>query len=167
VLRAGPSTGEIAFLSIGGAGDLRYHGRDNIAVDKLGRPLPMLGRYTTGKARIIESERPRIWPEGIHVLPAAEVETHVLAWAGARPWDRDPQDIRITFDTAEGRGEIIDDEKQVGGYIRAAPRRSRFDEAGWNLDTMEPKSGRYPGQREDFIQQPTTVRDREMRGEAR
>jgi hypothetical protein len=36
VLRAGPSTrNDIAFLSIGGAGDLRYHGRDNLAVGRL------------------------------------------------------------------------------------------------------------------------------------
>jgi hypothetical protein len=28
---------------------------------------------------------------------------------------------------------------------------------------MEPKSGRYPGQRDDFVAQPTTSRDLEMR----
>lgn len=164
VLRGGPDTrADMAFLAIGGAGDLRYHGRDNIAVDFSGKPLPMLGRYTAGPARIIESDRALVWPEGLDVMPAREVEKHVLASAGARPWDRDAHDIRITFDVAEGRGEIIDDEKEVGGYLKVQPTRARFVEAEWNLDTMEPKSGRYPGQKEDYVQQPTTARDREMR----
>ncbi len=164
VLRAGPSTrSDIAFLAIGGVGDLSYHGRDNVAVDRLGRPLPMVGRYTTSAARIVERDAPPVWPEGLAVLPAAEVETHVLALAGARPWDRDADDIRITFDVAEGRGEIIDDEKQVGGFAKVAPTRAPFVAAEWNLETMEPKSGRYPGQRDDYVQQPTTTRDRQMR----
>src|SRR5438105_2792709 len=63
VLRGGFSTREdVAFLSIGGVGDLRYHGRDNLAVDRQGRPLPMFGRYTTSPARIIQLPRPEIWP---------------------------------------------------------------------------------------------------------
>jgi hypothetical protein len=167
VLRGGFSTREdVAFLTIGGVGDLRYHGRDNIAVDRTGRPLPMLGRYTTSPARIVEVDRPVVWPEGLDVLPADQVETHVLRFAGARPWDRDAHDIRVIFDVAEGRGEIIDDEREVGGYPEVEPVRAPFVEADWNLDTMEPRSGRYPGQR-DFIQQPTTARDQEMRQERR
>jgi len=69
----------------------------------------------------------------------------------------------VTFDVAEGRGHIIDDEREVGGYPQVEPTRAPFVEAEWNLDTMEPRSGRYPGQRDDFIQQPTTARDRQMR----
>jgi hypothetical protein len=164
VLRAGFSTRpDIAFLTIGGVGDLRYHGRDNIAVDRQGRPLPMFGRYTTAPARIIEVARPVVWPQGLAVLPAAQVETHVLRFAGARPWDRDPHDIRVIFDVAEGRGEIIDSEVEVGGYPVVEPTGAPFVEAEWDLATMEPRSGRYPGQRDDFIQQPTTARDAEMR----
>ena len=164
VMRGGPDTREdIAFLAIGGAGDLRYHGRDNIAVDRMGRPVPMTGRYATGKARILESKAPPLWPPGLDVIAADEIETHVLAWAGARPWDRDHQEIRITFDVAEGRGEIIDDEKEVGGFQKVAPSRAPFREAEWYLATMEPKSGRYPGQKDGFVQQPATARDREMR----
>lgn len=164
VLRGGFSTrDDIAFLTIGGVGDLRYHGRDNIAVDRQGRPLPMFGRYTTSPARIIEVARPIVWPAGLAVLPAGQVETHVLRFAGARPWDRDPHDIRVIFDVAEGRGHVIDDESEVGGYPAVEPTRAPFVEADWNLDTMEPRSGRYPGQRDDFIQQPTTARDAEMR----
>ena len=168
VLRGGPDTPfDLPFLSIGGAGDLRVHGRDNIAVDQHGKALPMLGRYTTGPARIIESPAVVAWPQGLDVLPAAEVEKHVLAFAGARPWDRDHHDIRITFDVAEGRGEIIDDEKQVGGFRTVKPTRAPFRETEWNLATMEPKSGRYPGQKDHFVQQPGTPRDRQMRQEPR
>jgi pectate lyase len=164
VLRGGFSTrADIAFLTIGGVGDLRYHGRDNVAVDRQGRPLAMFGRYTTSAARIIEIPRPDIWPRGLAVLPAAQVETHVLRFAGARPWDRDPHDIRVLFDVVEGRGEIIDSEAEVGGYPQVAPTRAPFVEAEWDLATMEPRSGRYPGQRDDFTPQPTTARDAEMR----
>jgi hypothetical protein len=168
VLRAGFSTrDDIAFLTIGGVGDLRYHGRDNIAVGRLGKPLPMTGRYTTGTAKIIEADQPVVWPQGIDVLPATQVETHVLRFAGARPWDRDTHDIRVIFDVAEGRGKIIDDEREVSGYPKQEPTQARFVEAEWNLDTMEPKSGRYPGQKDDFIQQPTTSRDLQMRGDSK
>jgi hypothetical protein len=164
VLRGGFSTREdVAFLTIGGVGDLRYHGRDNLAVDRQGRPLPMFGRYTTSPARIIQVARPVIWPAGLPVLPANQVETHVLRNAGARPWDRDAHDIRVTFDVVEGRGEIIDNETQVGGYPRVEPTRAPFVEADWDLTTMEPRSGRYPGQRDAAVQQPTTARDTEMR----
>jgi hypothetical protein len=168
VLRGGFSTrDDVAFLTIGGVGDLRYYGRDNIAVNRIGRALPMFGRYTTSSARIVPVNRPVVWPAGLAVLPANQVETHVLRFAGARPWDRDPHDIRVIFDVAEGRGEIIDDEREVGGFPQVAPVRAPFVEAEWDLATMEPRSGRYPGQRDDFIQQPTTARDRDMRGDPR
>lgn len=164
VLRAGFSTrDDIAFLSIGGVGDLRYYGRDNIAVGRLGEPLPTFGRYTTSPAKIIETDEPPVWPEGLDVLPANQVETHVLRYAGARPWDRDAHDIRVVFDVAEGRGLIIDSEEEVGGYPKVEPTRAPFVAAEWNLDTMAPKSGRYPGQTDDFVQQPTSTRDRLMR----
>jgi pectate lyase len=167
VLRGGFSTRpDIAFLSIGGVGDLDYYGHDNVAVDRQGRPLPMFGRYTTSAARIIELPRPQIWPRGLDVLPANQVETHVLRNAGARPWDRDAHDIRIIFDVVEGRGEIIDNESQVGGYPHDAATSAPFVEAEWDLATMEPRLGRYPGQH-DEAQQPTTARDTQMRREGR
>ncbi len=125
--------------------------------------MPMLGRYTTGPAKVIEAASPQVWPQDLDVLPASEVEKHVLAFAGARPWDRDAHEIRITFDVAEARGEIIDDEKVVGGFQKVTPTRAPFREAEWDLATMVPKSGRYPGQKDDYIQQPTSARDREMR----
>ncbi len=140
VLRAGPSTeSPLAFLMIGGHGDLEYYGRDNLAVDRIGEPLPMLGRYATGSARIIEAAEPPVWWEGLEVLPATEVERVVLENAGARPWDRDPHDVRVLANVAEGRGEIIDSEAEVGGYPDPEATRRAFDPADWHLDTMMPK----------------------------
>jgi hypothetical protein len=163
VLRAGFSTrSDVAFLTIGGVGDLRYYGRDNVAVDRLGKPLPMFGRYTTSAARIVEVRHPDTWPEDLQLLASDQVETEVLRNAGARPWDRDEQDLRVAFDVAEGRGEIIDNETQVGGYPKLEPTRAPFVEADWDLAVMEPRSGRYPGQSDERIQQPQTPRGQVM-----
>jgi hypothetical protein len=141
VLRAGPSTPpDLAFFMLGGYGDVQLHLRDNIAVDRLGRPLPMLGRYTTSPARILEVGRPPTWPAGLAPLRASEVQRTVLATAGARPWDRDGHDVRVIADVAEGRGRIIDSEQEVRGYPSYPETRKAFDPALWNLDTMEPLS---------------------------
>ena len=155
VFRAGFSTlPDTTLLSIGGAGDLDYYGRDNIAVGRTGEPRKMFGRYTTTSATIIQVKQPPVWPAGLQVLPANQVETYVLRNAGARPWDRDADDLRVTFDVAEGRGKIIDDENQVGGFRPQKVVHAPFVESEWNLDTMEPKSGHYPGEHPDTIQQP-------------
>ncbi|HET9510533.1 MAG TPA: pectate lyase [Sphingomonas sp.] len=164
VYRGGPSTeGRVPFLMLGGDGDLRYHARDNVAVDKYGEPLPMFGRYGDTKARLIEVAKPVVWVPGLPVLASKDVETHVLANAGARPWDRDADDIRVFFFVAEGRGAVINDEKDVSAYPAFKPTRAPFVEADWNLDTMEPKSGRYPGQTRDVPQEHLSARDAAMR----
>lgn len=167
VLRGGVSTAPgLPFLTLGGDGDLDYHGKDNIAVDRFGVALPMFGRYGETRAKLNDLPAPPVWWPGTQVLPARDVETHVLGHAGARPWDRDADDLRVLFFVAEGRGEIIDDEKQVGGYPKMAQTRAPFVEADWNLDTMEPKSGRYPGQKAEIAEH-LSDRDKMMRqGEA-
>jgi len=139
VLRAGPSTPTpSAFLMIGGDGNLDYYGADNVALDRIGQPLPMLGRYTTSSARIIESAKPLDWPAGLQALPSNQVEQYVLANAGARPWDRDHHDVRVLADVAEGRGRIIDRESEVGGYPQQEITRREFNPADWNLHDMTP-----------------------------
>jgi hypothetical protein len=148
VMRGGPSTDErLPFLMLGGDGDLEYYGKDNFAVDKFGEALPMFGRYGETRAKLVEMPSPVSWPAGIAVMPAREVETHLLARAGARPWDRDEDDTRVLFFIAEGRGRIIDDEKEVSAYPVQKETRAPFVEADWDLATMEPKSGLYPGQK--------------------
>ncbi|MBL8642484.1 MAG: hypothetical protein JNK21_01015 [Rhodospirillaceae bacterium] len=139
VLRAGHSTpANVAFLTIGGYGDLEFYGADNIALDQIGRPMPMLGRYTTSPAKIVEVTSPPLWPTDLKPMPAAEVQKHVLAQAGARPWDRDYNDIRVTADVGEARGKIIDGENEVHGYPKQAESRRAFDPRLWDLNTMTP-----------------------------
>lgn len=163
VLRGGVSTAPgMPFLTLGGDGDLDYHGKDNIAVDRFGVALPMFGRYGETRAKINELATPPIWWPGTQLLPVRDVETHVLSHAGARPWDRDADDLRVLFFVAEGRGEIIDDERQVGGYPKMAQTRAPFVAADWNLDTMEPRSGRYPGQTGEIAEH-LSDRDKMMR----
>jgi len=147
VMRGGPSTAEgLPFMMLGGDGDVEYYGKDNVAVDKHGNALPMFGRYGYTKAKLIEVAQPPSWPAGLDVLPSIEVETHVMARVGARPWDRDDDDNRVLFFIPEGRGQIINDEKDVSAYPAPMATRAPFVQADWDLDTMEPRSGRYPGQ---------------------
>jgi pectate lyase len=138
VMRAGPSTQELAFFMAGGSGDVRVFADDNLAVDRLGRPLPQQGRYTTTPMQLIEMESAPALPFGVELLGSEQVQDAVMAQAGARPWDRDDIDRRILADTAEGRGKIIDSENEVGGYPKHAPTRQAFIPADWDLDTMEP-----------------------------
>ena len=146
VLRGGNSTDAgLPFLTIGGDGDVAYYGRDNRAVDRFGKPLPMLGRYGETKARILPAKAPLASLAGYAILPSGEVETSVL------------------FFVAEGCGEIIDDEHQVGpGYPHPAETRASFVEGDWNIAAMSPKSGRYPGQKEG-AQEKLSPRDKAMR----
>ena len=140
VLRAGPSTvKDIALFEIGGSGDIELYAQDNIAVDRIGNPLPMIGRYTTAPAKVIEAKAPPALPVGVKVLSAAQVQDAVIDDAGARPWDRDHDDARIVADTIEGRGRIIDSQKDVNGYPQVKEAHQPFDPADWDLDTMTSK----------------------------
>ncbi len=138
VMRAGISTEELAFFTVGGSGDVDVFFDDNLALDRIGRPLPMEGRYTTAPVEVKPMARAPELPFGVELLPSAQVQDAVIATAGARPWDRDDTDRRILADTIEGRGTIIDSQDQVGGYPAHAPTRQAFVAADWDLDTMEP-----------------------------
>lgn len=166
VMRGGNDTDEgLPFLMLGGDGDLQYYGKDNIAVDRHGNPLPEFGRYGETRAEMIRAKAPLAPVAGYDILPTRDVETSVLATAGARPWARDAEEIRILFFVAEGRGDIIDDEKEVSAYPKVeAPVRAPFVEAEWNLATMEPKSGRYPAQTAPMPQEHLSARDLDSRG---
>jgi hypothetical protein len=163
VLRGGNDTDPgLPFLMLGGVGDLAYYGRDNRAVDRHGNPLPPFGRYGETGARLIEADAPLASLEGYEVMPSIEVETALLATAGARPWDRGADEIRVLFFIAEGRGEVLDSEDEVGGYPMIEPTSVPFREAEWDLDTLTPKSGLYPGQKPG-AQEHLSPRDRAMR----
>jgi hypothetical protein len=141
VMRAGPSTVlPIAFLEIGGYGDLEFYGKDNLAVDKIGQPLPMFGRYTTSPAKIIEMDKPMLWPQGLEPMASADVQRSVLSHAGARPWDRDYDDVRLIADVAEGRGEIVNSQDDLHGYPQMKETHRPFNPADWDLRYMTPKN---------------------------
>jgi pectate lyase len=139
VLRAGPSTEPLAFFMFGGSGDVRVHLDDNLAVDRIGEPLPLVGRYSTSRAAMIPVRAAPALPPGVRLLAAADVQDAVLANAGARPWDRDDVDRRILANVVEGRGAIIDHEREVGGYPVVPEVRAPFIEADWDMATMAPK----------------------------
>jgi hypothetical protein len=140
VLREGMSTpDQLAFLEIGGYGDLEYYGHDNIAVDRIGRPIPMLGSYTNSTARIIEVDHPPVWPQGLTPMPASEVQKSIQRNVGARPWDRDVDDVLLIADVAEGRGVIINSQDDLHGYPKQKPTSRPFNADDWNLDDMTPR----------------------------
>jgi pectate lyase len=142
VLRAGPSTPpDVALFSFGGSGDIELFLADNIAVDRLGRPLAETGRYSTARAAIVRVKQAPVLPAGLAPMPAAAVQDFVVRNAGARPWDRDATDRRIVADVIEGRGSMIDSEQDAEGYPSLAPTRQAFDEAAWDLRTMEKRQG--------------------------
>ena len=163
VMRGGNSTDpDLPFLMLGGVGDLAYYGRDNVAVDRHGTKLPDFGRYGDTAAKLIPADQPLASLDGYDIMPSSEVETTLLATAGARPWDRGAEEVRILFYIAEGRGHVIDSEEEVGGYPEIEPTRAPFVEANWDLKTMTPKAGLYPGQKAG-AQEHLSPRDREMR----
>lgn len=167
IMRGGNDTDQgLPFLMLGGDGDLEYYGRDNLAVDRHGNAMPQFGRYGETRARLITARRPLASIAGYHILPARDVETTVLAEAGARPWDRSADDIRILFFVAEGRGDIIDDEREVSEYPHPQPTAAPFVEGDWDLTTMTPRAGRYPGQTTaPTAQEHLSVRDLRTRGQ--
>ncbi len=163
VMRGGNSTDPgLPFLMIGGVGDLLYYGQDNIAVDRHGNELPMFGRYGVTSAEIIVQDDPLHDLSPYEILPAEEVETELLATAGARPWDRSEMETRVLFYIAEGRGEVIDSEDEVGGYPEFESSSAPFRTDEWDMSALTPLSGIWPGQREG-AQEFLSPRDRLMR----
>lgn len=141
VMRGGLSTKKgLPLMSLGGDGDLAYFEKDNIAVDQFGAALPMLGRYGQTRAQLLLKDAPIDWPDGLLAMPAKEVETELLRFAGARPWDRDADDIRILYFIAEGRGTIINDEREVSHYPKSTTTQAVFNEESWDLNNGMPKT---------------------------
>jgi hypothetical protein len=141
VLRAGISTPpNLAMIEIGGDGDLELYAKDNIAVDQIGRPIPLLGRYTTSPAKFIFTKTPPVTPPYVTPIPAEAVQRTILHNAGARIWDRDRDDFRLIADVAEGRGYIIASQDDIHGYPAPVPTSKPFNPDDWNLFDMTPKA---------------------------
>lgn len=143
VLRHGPDTrAGTPLLALGGHGDLELHLYDNQAQDANGLPVPLTGRYTASHARLLTAPEPPYLPPGLVAHPARSLERHLPLAVGARPWARDPVDFKLLSDVAEGRGEIINSERDHPlGRLVVAPTQREFVDTDWNLDTMRPKAG--------------------------
>lgn len=131
VLQPGPSTlKHIALLRVSG-GTWRVLLDDNVllrSAQLVETPLPGI---------TLACEMPFSVP-AFQVLPGEKVREHVLANAGAQPWQRDPIDARIIEEARAGKGAIIDDQSQVGGYPTYRETRRAFKPANFTPDTLEP-----------------------------
>lgn len=140
VMKAGPSTHVgLPLIMIAGIGDLSLFLRDNHAIDRWGEPVPVLGHYTTNDTKFLPRTAAHFDWAGLSIASTGRLEAELLATAGARPWDRDGHDVRVLADLAEGRGEIIDSQSQVGGYPDLEASRQDFMPDLWDLRTMLPK----------------------------
>ncbi|WP_298332611.1 pectate lyase [Asticcacaulis sp.] len=142
VMRGGVNTRPtLGLLKFGGAGDLDLHAADNMATYADGRPAPMIAYYQARsdgyedngpyrpKAWIRAVPKESLWPQGLTLRPAADIEAHVYRHIGARPWARDPIDARIVAEAQAGRGRIIDSESDVGGYPQRTATKRPFHES--------------------------------------
>ncbi|MDC7683546.1 pectate lyase [Asticcacaulis sp. BYS171W] len=140
VLRGGVDTPkDTPLLLFGGQGDLMLHATDNIATRADGSAIASIGYYQarpdgyfdTGpyvaQAYIRSMPKEALWPTGLVVRPAAQVEASVYKNVGSRPWARDPIDARIIADAKSGRGKLIDSEAEVGGYPQRTATRRTFN----------------------------------------
>ncbi len=63
---------------------------------------------------------------GITVRPSSGIEADVLAWAGARPLDRDAVDLRVVAQVAGRTGTYIASQNTVGGWPTLAVNTAAF-----------------------------------------
>jgi hypothetical protein len=120
VLLHGPSTP--ATLALVGSNSFgSAYLEDNLAFDVLHAPAVLVAPTVTALA-----EKPS-WPKDLTPLPAAEVQAHVLANAGARPKERDAVDQRIVAEVLSGSGGLIDGQEEVGGYPSAVATQRALD----------------------------------------
>ena len=89
-------------------GEGEVYAEDNVQSDDA--DVPMIGEGITQL-----DSRPH-WPEALTAVSSAEVPSHNLENAGARPTDRTEHDERIVANVRNGEGGVIDHQDEVGGY---------------------------------------------------
>ncbi|GEM_PF-2985740 len=130
--KIGPNTKDALFFLHDG-GDIALHWKDNRTIGKSISSSRIIKSVSGGKLSLISSPKSDAWHSSIQKLGAQNAESHVLANAGARPWDRDQVDIRIINGVKNGTIKNIDSQNQVGGYPSATPTYRKFDPSEWNL----------------------------------
>jgi hypothetical protein len=137
VFAHGPDTEpQVPLLFASGVGSCEVYLGGNIASDRQGKPVPLLG----GASQLfLVREQPPLWPSQLEPLDASKVPAHVGQHAGARPWDRDAVDARLVREARVAGGKIIDSELAGGGYPSPAPTRQAFDPNAWDLECWSPQ----------------------------
>lgn len=59
---------------------------------------------------------PPIWNPAVKIYPARKIEALLMQHAGARPRERDPIDRRIVEEVFMRTGQIINSQKEIGGW---------------------------------------------------
>jgi hypothetical protein len=114
---------EAEYFLDGHNGTAMAYMENNIIKDRNGNNLKMAnteGEFTGGASgpdgAITLLDSAPTWPSGMEPLPAEEALYEVLRTVGPQPGRRTSHNARIVRDVANGTGEIIDSEKEVGGY---------------------------------------------------
>ena len=84
---------------------------DNIILDQEGNDLQI---YDPDEHVLLDT--PPLWPGGFEAMPAHESLYENLRTVGSRPGNRDVHNSRIVLTVANGDGEVIDSQDEVGGY---------------------------------------------------
>jgi hypothetical protein len=147
VMQYGPDTQpDRPLVMIGGDGELELFMNDNLTRDRNGaavRPYAIM-LTDSKKVGVKELKAPTVWPANLRADPATAVKDHVIAHAGARPWNRDSVDQRILRQVIEGKGHIIDSQEQVGGYPKEPSITRKLEVPASGLDTWLASFDRTP-----------------------
>jgi len=84
---------------------------DNLIYDVNGNPLK---EYN--ESNITPLSTPPLWPENVVIQPSDEAFYEVLRTVGPRPGQRDPINARVVATVAEGTGQRVNSQEDVGGY---------------------------------------------------
>ncbi len=126
-----PNAHNANFIGISGdaATDTKVYLADNLAPNS--RDDPWAGDLVTVQKRdvaSVKSETPPIWHESFRPIPARDVEKHLLAFAGARPADRDAVDARVIRLIRErAPQDHVATVAAAGGYPALAENRRPLD----------------------------------------
>ncbi|RYZ06619.1 MAG: pectate lyase [Myxococcales bacterium] len=107
--------------------------KDNVALDRAGAAVPLLGGALENLRQVASAP---VWPPGFVAEPARGLVERLATVVGARHWERDTVDARIVQQARDGSSAIIDSEQAVGGYPQVAATSAPFVESEWELGCM-------------------------------
>ena len=92
------------------SGTARAYMKDNLIIDQMGNPL----HEYADNVEVLN--QPPLWPDAVEVVPPQESLYETLRTVGPRPGDRDPIELRVIKQVADGTGTGINSPSEVGGY---------------------------------------------------